>query len=114
MKCAVMVCSGAEAFGLQLSTALGAEGGGKCHVCRPPHRRTQPMVSWNFNPRAGNLVRGPQKRTAALPRTLSGNPTRTEGMDKYVWDGEKPQVLISGPGLEKQTIPSAWFKRGKP
>jgi hypothetical protein len=32
-----------------------------------------------------------------------------EGMDKYVWDGEKPLVLISGPGLEKQTIPEKWL-----
>ena len=32
-----------------------------------------------------------------------------EGMDKYVWDGEKPQVQISGPGLEKQRIPQTWL-----
>jgi len=33
-----------------------------------------------------------------------------EGMDKYVWDGEKPQVQISGPGLEKQPIPTGWLR----
>jgi hypothetical protein len=33
-----------------------------------------------------------------------------EGMDKYVWDGEKPQVEISGPGMKRQPIPAEWLR----
>jgi hypothetical protein len=36
-----------------------------------------------------------------------------EGLDKYVWDGEKPQIMVSGPDMEKQPIPASWFKREK-
>ena len=33
------------------------------------------------------------------------------GLTKIVWDGAAPQLDISGPGLERQAIPKAWFKR---
>ncbi|HET6248186.1 MAG TPA: chitobiase/beta-hexosaminidase C-terminal domain-containing protein [Tepidisphaeraceae bacterium] len=45
---------------------------------------------------------------------------RTSGARKYntipgvpdvVWDGEKPALLLSGPGLEKQPIPAEWLWR---
>ena len=41
------------------------------------------------------------------PRRLNKPPPIPE----YVWSGEKPALLISGPGLEKQPIPAAWLQR---
>ena len=36
---------------------------------------------------------------------------REKDIREYVWSGEKPALLISGPGIEKQPIPAAWLWR---
>ncbi|MEI6645909.1 MAG: FN3 associated domain-containing protein [bacterium] len=36
-----------------------------------------------------------------------------KGLNDYVWSGVTPDVRISGPGLEKQPIPTAWLVSGK-
>ncbi len=36
---------------------------------------------------------------------------RSGGIREYVWSGEKPALLISGPGIEKQPIPADWLWR---
>lgn len=33
------------------------------------------------------------------------------GMDHYVWDGDVPTLLVSGPGMEKRPIPGDWYFR---
>jgi len=33
------------------------------------------------------------------------------GLTKIVWDGDVPQLDISGPGIKRQPIPKEWFKR---
>lgn len=43
-----------------------------------------------------------------------GNPPNFPGMNgNYVWGGGVPELLISGGGIEKQPIPSAWLFSGK-
>lgn len=32
------------------------------------------------------------------------------GLKPYVWPGSTPELLISGPGLDKQPIPANWFR----
>ncbi|MGD0090392.1 MAG: chitobiase/beta-hexosaminidase C-terminal domain-containing protein [Planctomycetota bacterium] len=32
-------------------------------------------------------------------------------INEYVWSGEKPALLISGPGIEKQPLPAEWLCR---
>jgi hypothetical protein len=36
---------------------------------------------------------------------------RVEGLRDCVWSGEKPDLLLSGPGVPKQPIPAAWLWR---
>jgi hypothetical protein len=36
---------------------------------------------------------------------------REKDIREYVWSGEKPALMISGPNLEKQPIPAAWLWR---
>jgi hypothetical protein len=36
---------------------------------------------------------------------------RVQGVPDLVWSGEKPGLLISGPGVEKQPIPASWLWR---
>ncbi|MGA2618126.1 MAG: hypothetical protein ABSF26_10985 [Thermoguttaceae bacterium] len=36
---------------------------------------------------------------------------RVAGLRDCVWSGEKPELLLSGPGIAKQPIPAAWLWR---
>ena len=36
---------------------------------------------------------------------------RVEGVRDCVWSGEKPALLLSGPGISKQPIPAVWLWR---
>jgi hypothetical protein len=36
---------------------------------------------------------------------------RVAGLRDCVWSGEKPELLLSGPGMSKQPIPAAWLWR---
>lgn len=42
--------------------------------------------------------------------TAKGNPINFSGMNgNWVWGGGVPELMVSGPGLEKQPIPAAWL-----
>jgi hypothetical protein len=36
---------------------------------------------------------------------------RVEGVRDCVWSGERPALMISGPGVKRQPIPAAWLWR---
>lgn len=52
----------------------------------------------------------PVKVTYADWRTNAAEVLNEPNTNKYIWDGVKPKLLVSGPGLEKQPIPSSWLK----
>jgi hypothetical protein len=43
-------------------------------------------------------------------RTDAAKQLNRRTLKPYVWTGSTPELLISGPGLQKQPIPSEWFK----
>jgi hypothetical protein len=45
-------------------------------------------------------------RTTAVRRM-----NRVAGVPDVVWVDDKPDLLLSGPGTEKQPIPAGWMRR---
>lgn len=43
-------------------------------------------------------------------RTDAPQKLNKPGMRPYVWPGAVPEILVSGPGLDRQPIPTSWFK----
>ncbi|EDM26393.1 putative alpha-1,2-mannosidase [Lentisphaera araneosa HTCC2155] len=52
----------------------------------------------------------PVKVTYADWRTNASELLNEPNTNKYIWDGVKPKLLFSGPGLNKQAIPAEWLK----
>lgn len=42
-------------------------------------------------------------------RTDAAKELNEPNLNKYIWDGVVPELLVSGPGLDKQPVPSDWL-----
>lgn len=79
----------------------------------------QHLVEWNPSERVhafGNwsvaLAKGFQRLKIVYIDYRTNSPQRLNypGIRDYIWDGVRPNLEISGPGVKKQPIPAAWLE----
>jgi hypothetical protein len=75
-----------------------------------PSTRLHAQGNWSVALEKGTH---PIRMTYVDYRTDAPARLNQKGLNDYVWSGVTPDVRISGPGLEKQPIPTAWLVSGK-
>ncbi len=105
--------------GYDLKLYLGHEyyfAGRNKRIMRPlqwyPATRRHAYGTWSVNLKKGLY---PFRVVWADYRTDAAFELNTPGLKDYIWTGEKPELLVRGPGMSKmQPIPSSWLKyKGK-
>jgi len=76
-----------------------------------PATRLHALGNWSIA-----LAKGPHPlRVMWLDyRTDAARTLNVPGLNPYVWDGVTPDLRVSGPGLDRQPLPSAWLRHTLP
>lgn len=72
-----------------------------------PSTRLHAFGSWSVALKKGAH---PFKVTFLDYRTDAAKQLNVENLRPYIWPGSTPELLITGPGLDRKPIPAAWFK----